>query len=223
MSLIETHGLDTDTQIFFYEQDYYIFSNFSAFSLMWKGIRFPTSEAAYHSEKFPHRPELQSAIVTAISAHEAFKIAERNKAVCRLDWNSIKVNIMREILLEKVSQHEYVRRKLLATGDRELIENSWRDDFWGWGPNRDGKNQLGKLWMEIRSELSKHDVILNHNLSSSKVPLLISRIARICVHEMMSTGYDVNDIFKCQVEEFSLDLHEQDQLRQLLCNMGWSI
>jgi predicted NAD-dependent protein-ADP-ribosyltransferase YbiA (DUF1768 family) len=27
------------------------------------------------------------------------------------------------------------------------------DDFWGWGPNRDGKNMLGRLWMEIRAEL----------------------------------------------------------------------
>ena len=46
-----------------------------------------------------------------------------------------------------------MRRKLIATGDRELIEDSWRDDFWGWGPDKDGKNILGKLWMEIREEL----------------------------------------------------------------------
>ena len=60
---------------------------------------------------------------------------------------------MKSILRAKADQHEYVRRKLLATGDRELIEDSWRDDFWGWGPNRDGKNMLGKLWMEVRDEL----------------------------------------------------------------------
>ena len=41
-----------------------------------------------------------------------------------------------------------------CTGDRTLIENSWRDDFWGWGPNRDGQNMLGKLWMEVRAELT---------------------------------------------------------------------
>lgn len=148
------HGLDTDTRVCFYEQDFYVLSNFSAFSLMWKGIRFPTSEAAYHWEKFPNSPSVQEAIAIAISAHEAFKIAERNKALRRPDWDSVKVDIMREILREKANQHEYVRRKLLATGDRELVENSWRDDFWGWGPNKDGKNQLGKLWMEIRSQLS---------------------------------------------------------------------
>ena len=83
----------------------------------------------------------------------AFKIAERDKEFRRTDWDLIKVDIMKEILREKAHQHEYVRRKLLATGDRELVENSWRDDFWGWGPNKDGRNQLGKLWMEIRSEI----------------------------------------------------------------------
>ena len=50
-----------------------------------------------------------------------------------------------------------MRRKLLATGDRTLIENSWRDDFWGWGPNRDGQNMLGRLWMEVRAELREED------------------------------------------------------------------
>ena len=48
---IETHKLDTETQVFFYEQDYYVLSNFSAFTLQRKGLRFYTSEAAYHWEK----------------------------------------------------------------------------------------------------------------------------------------------------------------------------
>jgi ribA/ribD-fused uncharacterized protein len=60
---------------------------------------------------------------------------------------------MYDILWAKQSQHEYVRRKLIQTKGRELVENSWRDDFWGWGPNRDGLNMLGKLWMEVRDEL----------------------------------------------------------------------
>jgi ribA/ribD-fused uncharacterized protein len=149
---------DTETQVFFYEQDFYVLSNFSAFTLMWRGFRFDTSEAAYHFEKFdydenPHAYPVAQDIRSAPSAHEAFKIAERNKAHRREDWDAVKVDIMRDILRAKVAQHEYVRRKLLATGERELIEDSWRDDFWGWGPNRDGQNMLGKLWMEIRAEL----------------------------------------------------------------------
>jgi len=154
------HGLDTDTRVCFYEQDFYVLSNFSSFTLQWKNLRFDTSEAAYHWEKFTFGElailgAIQTAIQTAPSAHEAFKIAERNKDLRRPDWDLIKVDVMREILRKKANQHEYVRRKLLATGNRELVENSWRDDFWGWGPNKDGKNQLGKLWMEIRSEIRK--------------------------------------------------------------------
>ncbi len=84
---------------------------------------------------------------------EAFKIAEEHKHLRRPDWDDVKVDIMRDILRAKAAQHEYVRRKLLATGDRELIEDSWRDDFWGWGPHRNGQNMLGRLWMEIRTEL----------------------------------------------------------------------
>jgi ribA/ribD-fused uncharacterized protein len=149
------HKLDTDTQVFFYENDYYVLSNFSAFSLVWRGIRFHTSEAAYHWEKFPRDMWIQTKIKDAVSAHEAFEIAGLHRADRRRDWDDVKVGVMREILRAKVEQHPYVKKKLLDTGDRELIEDSWRDDEWGWGPNKDGKNLLGKLWMEIRAELRK--------------------------------------------------------------------
>lgn len=152
---IELHGLDTETQIFFYEQDYYVLSNFSAFSLIWEGRRFDTSEAAYHWEKFREFPQLQEGIRLASSAHEAFKLAETNYRLVHPDWREMRVDVMNRILRAKVSQHEYVRRKLISSGIRELIENSWRDDFWGWGPNHDGHNILGKLWMEIRAEIIK--------------------------------------------------------------------
>lgn len=147
------HKLDTDKQVFFYEQDFYVLSNFSAFTLQWQGRRFDTSEAAYHWEKFPDEAEVRDMILDAPSAHEAFKIAESQKMFRRADWDAVKVDVMRDILRAKAEQHEYVRRKLLATGDRELVEDSWRDDFWGWGPNKDGKNMLGRLWMEVRAEL----------------------------------------------------------------------
>ena len=149
---------DTETQVFFYEQDFYVLSNFSAFTLNWKGNRFDTSEAAYHWEKFEGTDsEVQDAILEAPSAHEAFKIAESQRLFRRADWDTVKVDIMRDILRAKATQHEYVRRKLLTTGTRELIEDSWRDDFWGWGPNRDGQNVLGRLWMQVRAELRAED------------------------------------------------------------------
>lgn len=149
----EFHKLDNEDQVFFYEQEFYVLSNFSAFTLQWKGKLFKTSEEAYHWEKFSGHKPLQHAIEISPSAHDAFKFAQEHKALCRPDWDDVKVDIMRDILRAKAKQHEYVRRKLLETGTRQLIEDSWRDDFWGWGENRDGKNMLGNLWTEIREEL----------------------------------------------------------------------
>lgn len=157
---LECHGLDTPERVCFYEQDFYVLSNFSSFSIKWAGLRFDTSEHLYHWLKFSTsadgqsaKPDIASQIIDAPSAHAAFKIAEMNRAYRRKDWDDVKIDVMRRILRAKADQHEYVSRKLLATGDRELVENSWRDDFWGWGPNRDGQNMLGKLWMEVRAEL----------------------------------------------------------------------
>lgn len=147
------HGNDTEKQIFFYEHEFYVFSNFSSFKLEWKGYDWMTSEHAYHSEKFSD-VEIIEKLKNARSAHEAMEVAYANKDKYRKDWGDVKLGIMKDILRAKVAQHPYVKKKLLQSGDKELVEDSWRDDFWGWGPNKGGKNHLGKLWMEIRNELN---------------------------------------------------------------------
>lgn len=153
-------SLDTDRHVYFYEQDFYVLSNFSSFRVRWLGIDFDTSEHAYHFCKFwqsgggsLEQKTIRGIILASRSAHDAFKTAEQYRHLRRPDWDAVKVGQMRDILRAKADQHEYVRRKLLETGDRVLIENSWRDPYWGWGPNRDGQNMLGKLWMEVRAEL----------------------------------------------------------------------
>lgn len=158
--------LDNDKQVFFYEQDFYVLSNFSAFRVIWRGRDFDTAEAAYHWERFatgqddgrgPAHGAMAAAVADDIrfapSAHEAFKISQAHKSMQRPDWDEVKVEVMLKILRAKANQHEYVRRKLLETGDRTLIENSWRDEYWGWGPNRDGLNMLGVCWMQVRADL----------------------------------------------------------------------
>lgn len=165
----DCHGLDTPERVCFYEQDFYVLSNFSSFEVEWASSgRFKTAEHLYHWLRFATgeangklggaQPSAMAVAIAdrvrrAPSAHEAFKIAQDNKHLQRADWNEVKVEKMRMVIRAKAMQHEYVLRKLLATSDRELVENSWRDDFWGWGENRDGQNVLGKLWMEVRSEL----------------------------------------------------------------------
>jgi len=153
------HKMDTNTTVYFYEQEFYCLSNFSAFRLHWHTLDFDTAEAAYQWTKFHSIPlesirlNIQVDIYNARSAHEAFKIAEANRKYAHPCWDKLKIGVMHQILKAKTGQHEYVQRKLLQTGDRVLIEDSWRDNFWGWGATGDGENMLGKLWMEIRNEL----------------------------------------------------------------------
>lgn len=146
--------MDTEKQIYFYEHDFYVFSNFSSFKLMWKGVDYMTSEHAYHAERFADE-KMKEEIRNMRSAHEAYKYAQENKHLQVENWNEIKLSVMKDILREKVKQHAYVNKKLLDSGDRELVEDSWCDSFWGWGPNKDGENHLGKLWMEVRNEIRK--------------------------------------------------------------------
>lgn len=175
------YRLDTDKRVHIYMDEFYCLHNFSAFRLLWEGFEFDTSEHAYHWEKFANWKKevspahyydyappmttfvdvenhgIRSMILRARSAHEAFKIAEEFKDRVSPEWNQHRVFVMKKILLAKLDQHEYVRRKLLETGDRIIVEDSWRDDFWGWGKNRDGQNMLGKLWMKIRDEIRERD------------------------------------------------------------------
>ncbi len=145
------HGNDNEKQIFFYEHEFYVFSNYSSFMLEWKGKLYPTSEHAYHSEKFQD-DSLKEQVRNTRSAHDSQKFANANKDKQIKDWDNIKLSIMKDILKAKVEQHPYVKKKLLESGDKELVEDSWRDAYWGWGPNKDGENHLGKLWMEVREE-----------------------------------------------------------------------
>lgn len=140
--------------IYFYPPEYYVFDNFSSFQIEYEGITYPTSEHVFQSLKFKStHPELAEKIRNAKSAHEAQKLADENNSLIDLAWDKNKLEIMKNILYCKVEQHPYVKKKLIQSGNREIIEDSWRDAYWGWGEDRKGVNMLGQLWMEIRSEI----------------------------------------------------------------------
>lgn len=71
----------------------------------------------------------------------------------RDDWEQVKVSVMRSLVLQKFTDHEGLRKKLLETGQAELIEgNIWGDTFWGVS-NGFGSNQLGEILMSVRRQL----------------------------------------------------------------------
>ncbi len=137
----------------FYEREFYVFSNFSSFQVEWRGRVWPTSEHAYQaSHFFDTAPELVEKIFNTRSAHDAFKLAKANANKAPDNWEDIKIDIMEDICRHKLQQHEYVQRKLLQTKDVPLVEDSPKDPFWGWGIDKNGRNELGKVWMRLRDK-----------------------------------------------------------------------
>ena len=140
----------------FYEREFYCFSNFSSFAVRWKGRVWPISEHAYQAAHFfKTAPKLAEKIYKAKSAHEAYKIAKANAGKAPKDWEEKKIAIMEEIVRHKLWQNPYVMHKLMQTGKRKIVEDSPKDGFWGWGKKKNGKNQLGKIWMKLRDEIRK--------------------------------------------------------------------
>ena len=146
-----------DEVIGFYPREFYPFDNFSSFKVEWNGYLFASVEEAYQAASFMGSDEeLVEKIKKSHSADEAQRIAYANRDKRREDWDDVKVSIMEELLRLKIEQNPYVKKKLLQTGDYMIVEDSPKDDFWGWGPNRNGQNNLGKLWMKLRKELKNN-------------------------------------------------------------------
>jgi len=55
------------------------------------------------------------------------------------------------------------------------------------------------------------------------VPLLISRIARVCINGMVSAGHDIEDLYARQVKKWKLNDREQAEVMQLLSDMGYPL
>jgi ribA/ribD-fused uncharacterized protein len=116
------------------------------------GKIFMTSEHAYQYEKFSD-PVIKEKILNARSGYDAKIIAVENKHLVVPNWREKSLQIMEQILRKKLEQHHHIKKKLLETGNREIIESSPTDAFWGWGPDKNGENHHGKIWMKLRSEL----------------------------------------------------------------------
>ncbi len=143
-----------DEVIGFYPREFYPLDNFSSFKVEWKGHLYSSVEEAYQAARFMGSAEdLVERIKHSYSAHEAQKIAKENRSMQRPDWEEIKLSVMEELLRLKVQQNPYVKEKLLQTRDYQIVEDSPKDSFWGWGPDRTGENRLGKFWMKIREEI----------------------------------------------------------------------
>ncbi|KAJ7471407.1 hypothetical protein B0H11DRAFT_1730053 [Mycena galericulata] len=147
----------TRTRILFYHKTdpHYGFTNFSAHPVIYDNKRYPTSEHLFQSFKFqPHRPKLAEHIRTCSERPSvAFSEARRFQPEVRSDWKDVNIQMMDLALWHKFTQHESLKKELLATEDAELVEDSDKDSFWGVGADRRGRNELGKALERLRTKL----------------------------------------------------------------------
>jgi N-glycosidase YbiA len=165
----------------FYEKKdpYYEFSNYSLYEVSINGKSYPSTEHYYQSKKFDYEGASQDNLVYAElircqktpnmarllgiqEVKQNFAWAKPLKALIELhkarvnpdpNWDKHKLDVMRVALRHKFEQHPRLASTLIATGDKDIIEDSPRDDFWGIGRTGKGQNWLGRLLMELREHL----------------------------------------------------------------------
>lgn len=140
-------------------------SNFWYVPVEMYGITFPTIEHAFAAAKIDPKdprngsdPYSKMRKIAAMKTPQEAKYAggPRGWVAMREDWDTIKADLILELLRRKF-KHPELRAKLLATGDRDIYElNTHGDKIWG-VLEKDGvmtgRSMLGILLMKLRAEL----------------------------------------------------------------------
>lgn len=144
-----------------FEGKNFFLSNFYPVSINIKidGLWFtcPTVEHVFQASKTINIEE-QRKIACAPTPGKAKQLGR--KVALRYDWEDIKVDVMRQLIMQKFADAD-LRQQLLDTNDEELIEgNWWHDNFWGdcycdKCAEITGKNILGELLMDERKRIKK--------------------------------------------------------------------
>ena len=115
-----------------------------------------TSEALYQAMRFPDYPEIQKEIIEQKSPMTAKMVAKKYRVEkTRADWDAKRVAVMKWCLRVKLVQNlDTFGTLLLKTGNKSIVEESRKDQFWGAirmdNTIFEGTNALGRLLMELR-------------------------------------------------------------------------
>jgi ribA/ribD-fused uncharacterized protein len=138
---------------------YRFLSNFYLAPVRFNQTTFPSNEHAFQAAK-THNNLIRDLIAYHVEKPGDAKKIGRDLRL-RSDWERVKLDIMHRIVYSKFALNDDLARKLLKTGNAELIEgNNWGDEYWGMvlrGRRKDewvGENHLGNILMQVRSELS---------------------------------------------------------------------
>ena len=143
----------------YFRGEYEFLSNFYLCDVEYDGLVYKSSEAAFQSAKTLDKVKRLDFLLMSPSKSKK----EGKYLDLREDWEEVKAEIMLDVIWNKFMGNIDLARKLLATGDAELVEgNTWGDTYWGVCKGR-GKNVLGEILMIVREDIrEKHaNEILN--------------------------------------------------------------
>ena len=143
-----------NTAIMSFRGEYSFLSNFYEGKVFtYKGLKFNNTEAPFHAEKCWSRAKE----FEMIRPLQSKRLGRR--VLMRRDWEQIKDRVMYDVCYAKFTQDPVLKAKLLATGNRELVEgNTHGDRCWGMTCSNGvwiGENRLGKVLMRLRDDLRK--------------------------------------------------------------------
>lgn len=135
--------------------EYRFLSNFYPAQVEFEGIVYPTVEHAYQAAKTTNSDQRQN--ILSCSTPGAAKRAGRHVTL-RHDWETIKVDVMTALVLQKFTTNTTLKTWLVSTGDLYIEEtNRHNDTYWG-VCNGVGQNLLGHILMQVRDHLHQCDL-----------------------------------------------------------------
>ena len=138
-----------------FRKEYFFLSNFYMCPVAFEGTVYPSSEHAYMASKTDDN-RIREHILSLETAREARNYGQT--FALRPHWDDVKYTYMKKVLQDKFTRNPHLGKKLIETGNRQLVEKgTWHDQYWGICTCKqhqgEGKNALGQILMEIREEL----------------------------------------------------------------------
>lgn len=144
------------------EDKYRQFSNFSESRIEFDGFVFNSGEATFQQAKTFDREQKEK--FTKLSPAECRKLGR--KVQLRGDWESVKFDVMCNVVYAKFDQNQDLKELLLSTGDAFIVEDTtgWHDNCWGSCScskcvTKSRKNLLGIALMKARARISEQPCI----------------------------------------------------------------
>jgi ribA/ribD-fused uncharacterized protein len=121
-----------------------------------RDVLIPSTENLYQAMRFTDHPEIQKLIMGQKSGFGAKMVSKSyRKTHTREDFEDKKYEIMKWCLKLKLANHKRFGDALILTGNKDIVEESHKDTWWGAklsGDTYTGINVLGQLLVEIREE-----------------------------------------------------------------------